>query len=337
MALEVIDDINNCMENGWSDGLPVIPPYGSLVDEMLDALGWKNTEVIGEIADQNLQIRAEQLAAAAVMAGCKTEYAPIIRALSKCLVNNNTHLSGCEVTTGGPGMLVIVSGPAVEKYGFAHQENTLGANCRVNATIGRFANMVRLFNGRSGGVLTTHGTLGHPGRISYCIAEQPETVWGAYHTQLGFAEEDSVVSVIAAEAPNSVNNHYGETGESVLLTIADCLAHAGQTSYYWHYGGNLIVISPDHMDLVAAQYTREQASDFIFEKARKSTEELQKLGRIPNNPVPESQVEWGTMRSPLGSKDRMTFIESGAAGGRFSAVIPFWAGIVHGVVSNIIE
>jgi len=88
MALEVLDDITNCMENGWSDGLPVIPPYGSLVDEMLEALGWKNTDVIGEIADQNLLIRAEHLAATAVMAGCKIEYAPILRALSKCLVES---------------------------------------------------------------------------------------------------------------------------------------------------------------------------------------------------------------------------------------------------------
>ena len=116
----------------------------------------------------------------------------------------------------------------------------------------------------------------------------------------------------------------------------DCLAHAGQTSYYWHYGGNLIVVPPDHMELVAAQYTRGEAVDFLYNKARKSTEELLEMGRIPNDPVPEANVEWGTMRSPLRSKERLTFIESGAPGGRFSAVIPFWAGILH-VVSNIIE
>ena len=324
------------MENGWTDGLPVIPPYGSLVDEMLEAIGWSATDVIGEIADQNLTIRAEHLASTAVMAGCKTEYAPVLRALSKCLVDPKAHLSGVQVTTGGPGAMVIMSGPAVEKFGFEHEENALGANCQVNATIGRFANMVRLFCGRGGGALSTHGTMGHPGRISYLIAEHPETRWGAYHTQLGFQEEESVVSLVAAEAPNSVNNHYGETGESVLMTIADCLAHGGQTSYYWHYGGNLVVISPDHMDLVAAEYSREEAADFLYERARKSTEELLELGRIPKNPVPESNVEWGTMRSPLGSKDRLTFIESGAPGGRFSAVIPYWAGILH-IVSNPIE
>ena len=53
MAYETLQDIENCMDNGWSDGLPVIPPYGSLVDEMLSAMGWQATDVIGEIADQN--------------------------------------------------------------------------------------------------------------------------------------------------------------------------------------------------------------------------------------------------------------------------------------------
>jgi len=336
MTLEVVDDIMNCMENGWTDGLPVIPPYGSLVDEMLEAIGWSASDVVGKIENQNLQVRAEHLAATAVMSGCKIEYAPVIKALSECLLDPQAHISGTEVTTGGPGVLVIVSGPAVEKFGFAYGANPLGATNRANATIGRFANMVRLFCGRGGGVLTTHGTIGHPGRYSYCVAEHPKTIWGAYHTQHGFEEEDSVVSVVAAEAPNSVNNHYGETGESVLLTIADCIGHAGATSYYWHYGGNLVVLPPDHMDLVSSQYTREEARQFLFDQARMSTEELAVMGRIPKNPVPESNVEWGTMRSPLGSIDRLTFIETGIDGGRFSAVIPFWAGILEVVSRKIV-
>jgi hypothetical protein len=32
MARDVLADIEHCFEMGWSDGLPVVPPYGSLVD-----------------------------------------------------------------------------------------------------------------------------------------------------------------------------------------------------------------------------------------------------------------------------------------------------------------
>ena len=70
MSHGVLDDIEKCMDSGWSDGLPVIPPYGSLVDPMLEAMGWQAQDVVGEIAEQSIKVRAEQVAAAAVMAGC---------------------------------------------------------------------------------------------------------------------------------------------------------------------------------------------------------------------------------------------------------------------------
>jgi hypothetical protein len=46
MTYETLQDIENCMDNGWSDGLPVIPPYGSLVDDMLAAMGWQATVLL---------------------------------------------------------------------------------------------------------------------------------------------------------------------------------------------------------------------------------------------------------------------------------------------------
>jgi hypothetical protein len=118
MAYETLQDIENCMENGWSDGLPVIPPYGSLVDAMLSAMGWQATDVIGEIADQNIVVRAEKAAATAVMAGCKTEYGSLLRSLSQALLDPKFNIGGVEVTTGGAAVLVIVSGPVVEQLGF---------------------------------------------------------------------------------------------------------------------------------------------------------------------------------------------------------------------------
>ena len=68
MGLDVYDDIERCMSGGWSDGLPVIPPYGSLVDDMLAAMGWDYTEVVGSLPEQSIEVHASHVAAAAVMA-----------------------------------------------------------------------------------------------------------------------------------------------------------------------------------------------------------------------------------------------------------------------------
>jgi hypothetical protein len=330
MVLDVLGDIERCYELGWSDGLPVVPPYSILVERMLDAMGWEASEVVGEIEAQRVQIEAGQLAAAAVMAGCKPEYALVLRPLSELLVDPAFNLSGVEVTTGGVAVLVVVSGPVVGRLGFEHGPNAVGgANCRPNATIGRYAQMVRLFCGRGGGVLRTHGTMGHPGRLSYLVAEHPATVWPPFHTQTGLEAGASVVSVMAAEGPNSVNNHYAASAEQILETIADCIAHAGATNFYWHFGTSVVVLGPAHAETIAKSFTREDARRYLFEKALRSTDELGRLGRMPAEPREKSKVFYGTMRSPFDGEAQIHLLESGAEGGRFSAVIPGWVGNYH--------
>ncbi len=325
---DVLADIEQCFESGWSDGLPVVPPYRALVDPMRDAMGWADgTEVVGTIEAQQLEIAADHLAAAAVMAGCKPEYARVLRPLSELLVDPDFNLSGVEVTTGGVAVMVIVSGPVVAELGFEHQANAVGgANCRINATIGRYAQMVRHFCGRGGGVLATHGTMGHPGRLSFLVAEHPDTEWGPFHTQLGLPAEASVVSIMAAEGPNSVNNHYGNTAEQILDTIADCLGHNGCTNYYWHFGSSIVVVGPAHAETIAATFTRDEARGYLFEHTLRPTDHLAALGRMPPGPREKSKVVPGTLRSPFDHEEQIHFLESGAPGGRFSAIVPGWVG-----------
>ena len=287
------DDIERCFEGGWSDGLPVIPPYARLVDPMVAGMGWRPTDVAGRIESLGIEVRAEQLGAAAVMAGCKREFAPLLRAVADALLDPAFNLSGVEVTTGGAATLVLVSGPAVERLGFEHETNALGANARANATVGRFAAMVRLFCGRMGGALEAHGTIGHPGRLSFCVAEHPTTTWGPFHTQLGLPVGASAVTLMATEGPNSVNNHYAMTGTAVLETIADCIGQLGSTNYYWRGGGYLVVLPPEHLELVARDYTRERARRFLFERSVRPTDELSRhctctvlLRAFPANTTP---------------------------------------------------
>ena len=337
MSLDVYDDIERCFEGGWSDGLPVIPPYGSLVDAMLEACGWSAAEVLGTIESQHIEIRGEHLAAAAVMAGCKSEYGRFLRAVGEALVDPLLNLSGCEVTTGGVSATVIASGPIVEELGFEHEANALGANNRVNATTGRFAQLVRLFCGRGGGVLQAHGTVGHPGRLSFCAAEHPTTMWAPFHTQFGLPAGASAATLMCTEGPISVNNHYAETGEQILRTIADTIAHFGSTNFYYRSGGYVVVIAPDHMGLVAKDFSREEARHFIAEHAVRLTDDLMRVGRIARDPAPIWQVEPGTMRSPLYSEEQLTFLEAGKEGGKFSAVLPRWTGGVHAVSKAVTE
>lgn len=321
------------MASGWSDGLPVIPPYSSLVEPMIEAMGWGSlSEPVGRIDDQNIVVRAEHLGATAVMAGCRPEYGKVLRAIALAMLDPDFNVTGTHVTTGGPGTLVLVSGPVVDELAFEHETSAFGgATTRVNATVGRFANMVRLFCGSGGGTLKPMATIGHPGRITYCIAEHPDRYWPPFHTQWGISEDASAATVVAAEGPNSVNNHYGETSTQILDTIADTMAHMGSTNFYWRYSGYLIGIARDHMALIGKDFTRDEARHYIYNKGRRLTDDLERVGRIPRNVHEAQRVEFGELRSPLDSEKQLALFESGGAGGRFSAVIPRWAGNYNGI------
>ena len=54
-------------------------------------------------------------------------------------------------------------------------------------------------------------TLGHPGKISYCVAEDEEgTNLGSLAEFRGFASEISTVTVFAASSPRQIMNEWTE-------------------------------------------------------------------------------------------------------------------------------
>jgi len=96
-----------------------------------------------------------------------------------------------------------------------------------------------------------------------------------------------------------------------------------------------VVLPPDHMALVAKEFSREQALEYIYANARRQTDELTEIGRIAKNPIEYAEVVPGELRSPLKSPEQLTFIECGAPGGRFSAIIPRWVGSTSVVCKEI--
>ena len=81
--LETINDnsleaIDYCYEQGWTDGLPVIPPEESRVEKMLAMEGRPRETVIATHPATSLDLTIKGAAVNAVMAGCLPEYFPIV-------------------------------------------------------------------------------------------------------------------------------------------------------------------------------------------------------------------------------------------------------------------
>jgi hypothetical protein len=80
--------------NGWTDGLPIVPPTESLVRAFLDAAALGPADIVGIEPVRRRRITAEKVAIAAVMAGCLPEYLRVVVAAVRAMCEPQFGLHG---------------------------------------------------------------------------------------------------------------------------------------------------------------------------------------------------------------------------------------------------
>src|SRR5579864_6908747 len=210
---------------GWTDGLPVVPPTRAAVDAAVAALGGEPGLVECKVPPRHGSLSREVLAINLLMAGGRPEYAPVVRAAMLALTAPAFNLNGVQATTHMAAPLLVVNGPIARAIGMNGGANAFGSGNRANATIGRAIRLVLLNVGGGWPGDLDKSTLGHPGKYTYCVAEnETESPWAPYHVEKGFAADDSTVFVIAAEPPHSVTNHVADDPEGILDTICSAMS-----------------------------------------------------------------------------------------------------------------
>ena len=158
-------------EQGWTDGLPVVPATEDLVRNMLGPFGEDPGYSLGVIQPRNAHATLEKVAINAVMAGCRPEYFPVVVAAVKAAMQYDFNIAGCQATTGGAAPVIIVNGPIAEQLGINGDAGCFGPGHRANATIGRALRLViRNVAGLIPGDMDK-ATLALPGRYSFCFSE----------------------------------------------------------------------------------------------------------------------------------------------------------------------
>ena len=258
---------------GWTDGLPAIPPTAKLVNAALDHLGRDPQEVIGEVPPKNRIATVEKVVVNSVMAGCIPEYIPVVIAALEGMLDEDFNLNGIQATTNCISPLAIVSGPVVEQLGFNSGDNVFGGGSRANATVGRAIRLIlwNIGGGYAGEI--DRATLGHPGKYTYCIAENKnDSPWGPLHEDLGLPADSSCVTVFACEAPHHIatGSGYVLTAGDILAVLADSIATAGSATM--NGGGQVL--------LVLGPMTAQKLDSDGYNKQR-IREELHQLARRP--------------------------------------------------------
>src|ERR1700733_6421496 len=177
-------------EQGWTDGLPVVPPTGELVAACIAALGGEPEFLECRVPPRYGGGARAVLAINMVMAGCKPEYAPVVRAAMLALTTQAFNLNGVQATTHMAGPLLVVNGPIAKTIRMKGGGNASGSGNRANATIGRAIRLVLLNVGGGTPGDLDKSTLGHPGKYTYCVAEnEEESPFAPSHADKGFAAD----------------------------------------------------------------------------------------------------------------------------------------------------
>ncbi len=270
-------DINEHFhEQGWSDGLPVMPPTEDAVAAMMGNL--EPATVLGVMPPGDGTVTVEKVAANAVMAGCRPEYFPVVVAGVKAMLQHDYNVGSVSTTTGGAAPCFIVSGAIAEEIGLNSGTGCMGSGFRPNASIGRALRLViRNIAGAVPGEMDK-GTQAWPGRYALCFAEnEARNPWDPLRINRGYEEKDSTITVIGLRGVHYINEGGQETGLGNLETIAGSMRRMGLVNYLHQMNRTAIglVLGPEHAEEIAKDgYSRADVQNYLFEHARMPMREL---------------------------------------------------------------
>ena len=178
--------------------------------------------------------------------------------------------------------------------------------------------LINILDVRPGGV--DRSTLGHPGKFSYCIAEdEEESQWLPLSEARGIPKGVSAVTVMAALAPRQVMNEWTTVPEEILETFAAEMR--ANLRHYSIYSGNYAVVIPKQLreHLQNAGWSKADIGQFLFERARIHRREWAEVGKAA---VVRDRGD--SECCALASPEHLLVVAAGGPAGGFGSVIPPW-------------
>ncbi|MET0240554.1 MAG: hypothetical protein ABW184_11730 [Sphingobium sp.] len=273
--------VEACHRNGWTDGLPVIPPTRAKLDRFLEAVGLPGDHEVAYYALRNRPLTAGKLALNAIMAGCLPEYFPVVLALAEAIMDPGVQVHTANASTGSLSLGFIVNGPIREQLKMNCHGNVLGPGNRANSSIGRALRLIQvnvMGSVPGAGGEWEHGRdvldracLGNPLRYSSFHIVENEEVYPQltpFHVTQGFAAEDSVATAFAMGAHLMLTNHFEKTPDEWLNSVAHYLVGAGRL---YEGGFGILLMAPEAAKMFVKQgWTKADISRELYRRTQRT-------------------------------------------------------------------
>ena len=316
------DEQEAYFDRGWTDGLPIVPPTESRVLAMLEGTTRAPDEIVAIVPPDLAPCTVEKVAINAVMAGCKPEYLPVVLTALEAICTDEFNIHGLLATTMSVGPVLIVNGPIRRQIGMNSGKNVMGQGNRANSTIGRALQLIvrNVGGGKPGEV--DRSTLGNPGKLSFCFAEDEEgSPWTPMSTDYGLAEGVNAVTIFPGEGPRTIVDQIARDPVDLAHSFAAALNTMFTPKMVLAFDV-VVVVSPEHARIYRdAGWSKEDFRAKLHELTLASGDDLVRGAHGIAEGMPDSVK--GKM-IPKFKPNGIHIVHAGGGAGLFSALIPGW-------------
>jgi hypothetical protein len=334
VAREAID---YCYEQGWTDGLPVVPASRAWVDRFLATTERAPDEVLWRMDHLGTECTVQTAAINAAMAGCRPEYFPVVLAAWEAVMRDRAAKGGGWQSTSGPAPLIVVNGPIRQELGINCTGGIFAAGFRPNATIPRALGLML----RNAFGVVPHvfdqTTQGIPGRWSICFGEnEEESPWEPLSVEMGLKPGSSAVSTTLTRTYEFVDNRHTQDPEQVLWDIADTISRTGVLIFATQ--SVAVVLGPEHAQMLAAAgFSKADVKDWLVRRCGRIEADLRRAGKDgvsegghgARSASKEERVPGDTFTQVLPSRHDVMVVVAGARNAAMSMVVRIfgqWSG-----------
>ena len=172
-------------ENGMTDGLPVVPPTKIKAEKFIGYSSYGYNDVVATVNGK--KVKAYQIAANAIMAGCSPEHLPVCVAFVEAL-SDSAYLNSLK--SGKLTPMMYVNGPAAHQIGIDHTQGMTTEE--ANIAIGRFMELALI---NLAGIQRTNAF----GNVQPLVFSENDEAclnvgWEPHHVEQGYQLNDNVIT-----------------------------------------------------------------------------------------------------------------------------------------------
>jgi hypothetical protein len=243
--------------NGWTDGLPIVPPTEEAVAEMMTGTDLSPDHVVAKVIPRQGKATVEKIAINAVMAGALPTHMPVLIAAIESFADPKTRFDTFEVSTGSWAPFFAINGPIRDQIHINYGSGALSPGDIANAAIGRTIGLIIKNIGGARKGIEDMGVIGNPAKYTLVIGEnEEESPWEPLHVERGFQKDENTLTVFF---PNT----YIQAVPTE--TSADGIAQAMQNMNPWSMSAFIVI--PSHAKILSdAGWTKDKLKEFILKK-----------------------------------------------------------------------